>query len=140
MTNPEQDGRRRPEKSADPGVDMDPYLTWVNETGSRQFFRSPALRKDKWTPVLLKLSGISVKDFAAGKFNGVVVEDFAHNVKVPLEYTQSPDASDKDNPYCVAMVALEYFNKYLKDNVVIAGFELTLPLDASALGAEFGFF
>jgi hypothetical protein len=116
------------------GVDQDPYLAWAKQPGT-----VPFLEKG-WTAVLLQLAGISVADFAAGVMFADPVERSAFKkfVKVPIDYTEAPDATDANNPFCMAMVEFHYYFQNVTQKpdsplaLAIAGFDLGLPLDPAA--------
>ena len=134
--------RKRKLKKPDPSVDLDPYYGWALGAGKPDFFLPG--RQQTWIPVLLKLSGISIADFAKG--NGlfdpaspdfsVELELFQKSVKVPDEYTQSLDATEQDDSFCMAMIAHEYFFNQIMNNKTFASkvteVELGLPLDAES--------
>ena len=139
--------RSAKKKPVPPGVDLDPYFDWALGAGKPNFFLPG--RQSVWIPVLLKLSGISVADFAqgVGLFDPASpqmpreLELFKQSVKVPDAYTESPDAEEKVNSYCMAMVAHEYFMHQIRNNKIFASkvteVELGLPLDADSLGDDF---
>jgi hypothetical protein len=139
--------RQRKFKRPDPSVDLDPYFGWALGAGKANFFLPG--RQHTWIPVLLKLSGISIADFAKGEglFDttspdlSLELKLFRKSVKVPDEYTQSPDAEERDDSFCMAMVAHEYFLDQLNNNKTFASkiteVELGLPLDAESLDHYF---
>jgi hypothetical protein len=142
--------RKRKLKTPGPSatsVDLDPYFGWALGAGRANFFLPG--RQHTWIPVLLKLSGISIAEFAKGEglFDttspdlSLELELFKKFVKVPDEYTQSPDATEQDDSFCMAMVAHEYFLNQIRNNKTFASkvteVELGLPLDAESLGKDF---
>jgi hypothetical protein len=143
MKSPQQ---QDPQKAAEPVVDLDPYVSWAQGIGRSQFFLQD--QQQKWVPVLLKLTEISIAEFAKGDSlfppspqHSQQVESFLQNVKIPREYTGSPDAGEEVDSYCMAMVAHDYFLEQIATNDLfksrIAEVELGLPLDLESLGPEF---
>jgi hypothetical protein len=64
------------------------------------------------------------------------VESFLQNVKIPREYTGSPDAGEEVDSYCMANFLEQIAtNDLFKSR--IAEVELGLPLDLESLGPEF---
>lgn len=140
MTSPQAES---PQKTPDPAVDMDPYFDWALRAGRQNYFLPG--RQEVWIPVLLKLTGISIAEFAKGDglFNSASprlneeVAQFQKFIKVPDAYTDPPDALEKDDAFCMAMVAHEYFLDQIEKNSLLASkvveVELGLPLDAIRL-------
>jgi hypothetical protein len=133
-------GNDDPGFSTVPGVD--PYIDWALGAGRAHFFLRG--RQQEWMPVLLRLKGISARDFAAGKFFG---EEEAEKRKRWLElihvsplYLDAPARADATS-YCTAM-AREGFFEFMKSDEqireVVIGVTLGLPLDAESLPASEG--
>jgi hypothetical protein len=144
MKRPARKRKLKTPDSSATSVDLDPYFGWALGPGRSNFFLPG--RQDTWIPVLLKLSGISIADFAKGEglFDPASPNsslEFRKLVRVPDEYTQSPDAAEQDDSFCMAMVAHEYFLDQLNNNKTFASkiteVELGLPLDAESLDHYF---
>jgi hypothetical protein len=134
MTNA-QDGASKDD--ADLPVDLDPYFDWVLGIGRPNFFLPG--RQQVWMPVLVKLKGISAKEFATGAFlqGQGPVQQWESIVMVPDLYQQGPIADEKD-AHCFAMVT-EKFHQLLTDpqhsfiRNSFAMVELGLPVDRESL-------
>ena len=139
-------GRPRSSKTPAPPIDVDPYLEWALGPGRPNFFLPG--RQDVWTPVLLRLTGITPAEFAEGvglfpktkgKSHGQV--EFKASVKVPDVYKTFPLPADHGDSYCMAMVRVDYFHHLVSETHVLDGkvveIDLGLPLDKESLGDDF---
>jgi hypothetical protein len=94
-----------------PGAD--PYLEWATGAGRTSYFRPG--RQQKWLPVLVRLSGITAKEFAEG--SQLPLPDrgsWTSSVKVPDFYTSAPPIPGQKESYCTALVTENFF-KLLND-------------------------
>jgi hypothetical protein len=115
---------------------IDPYIAWALGPGRPHFFLRG--RQNEWMPVLVRLRGISARDFAAGS---LFIEDperrkrWQESVHVSPLFIESPAAADAA-PYCTAMVREEFFGFVKSDEqvrAVVDGVTLGLPLDSESL-------
>jgi len=121
-------------------VDVDPYFEWALGSGKDTYFPPD---QQVWVPVLLRLQGITVAEFAEGKvFFGSESPErvtlYQQRVKVLDVYLEPPDENEN---YIVTMAAYGYFTELLRTNETfaskIAELELGLPLDQQSLGPAY---
>ena len=121
-----------------PGVD--PFVDWALGPGRKYFFLPGRSNQDRM-PVVVKLNGIKVKDFATGaQFDkesnrSELVALWAKSVQVSMLETEGPGAAEL-NSYCAPTVTETFFH-LLKQQAslreLVAGVTLGLPLDSELL-------
>jgi hypothetical protein len=128
----------QPDFASVPGVD--PFVDWALGPGRKYFFLPGRSNQDRM-PVVIKLSGIKAKDFAAGtQFDkesnrSELVALWKTSVQVSMLETEGPGAAEL-NSYCAPTVTEAFFH-LLKEQAslreVIASVTLGLPLDSESL-------
>lgn len=121
-----------------PGVD--PFVDWALGPGRKYFFLPGRSNQDRM-PVVVRLSGIRVKDFAAGtQFDNEsnrseLVAVWKTSVQISVLETEGPGGSDL-NSYCAPTVTEPFFHlmkQHASLREVVASVTLGLPLDTESL-------
>src|SRR5690606_32480166 len=108
---------------------------WALDAGKGSFF--PSGRQQRWLPVLVRLNGISPRDFADGQHfvdDGQSLAMWRASVRVSPLYID--DRHDRRQPYCTAMVRpgfFEFMKRSRKLRESVARITIGLPLDSESL-------
>ena len=118
-----------------PGIDDNLEVPWALGAGRRYFFLPG--RQDEWMPVLLRLNGISARDFADMLFIDDAEERrrWKDVVRVAPFYLEA-DAGADAAPYCTAMVREEFFRMLERDariRKLVESVTIGPPLDSDSL-------